>query len=227
MLLLALALAPALAIMIYIYIKDKYEREPISLLLKNFGLGGSASILITLIIGAFGNFFLPVTNPESVVQQFIKAFVVVALVEEFSKYVIVRYYAQRNKEFDEPFDGIVYAVMVAMGFAALENIMYVFQYGMTNGIVRAFTAVPAHATFGILMGYFMGKAKFAKTKKEKIRLNLTGLFAATLFHGLYDFFLFINFIPGISIGAFLSLAIGLILSRKAIKKHQDVSHFKH
>jgi RsiW-degrading membrane proteinase PrsW (M82 family) len=227
MLLLALALAPALAIMIYIYIKDKYEREPISLLLKNFGLGASASVVITLVIGAFGNFFLPVTNPESVVQQFIKAFVVVALVEEFSKYVIVRYYAQRNKEFDEPFDGIVYAVMVAMGFAALENIMYVFQYGMSNGILRAFTAVPAHAAFGILMGFFMGKAKFAKTKKEKIRLNLTGLLAATLFHGAYDFFLFINFIPGISIGAFLSLAIGLVLSRKAIRRHQENSHFKH
>lgn len=227
MVLLALALAPALFIMVYIYVKDKYEREPIQLLLKNFGLGATASVIMTLIIGAFGNFFLPVTDPESVFQQFIKAFVVVALVEEFSKYVIVRFYAQRNKEFDEPFDGIVYAVMVAMGFAALENVMYVFQYGMTNGIVRAFTAVPAHATFGILMGYFMGKAKFAKTKKEKIRLNLTGLLAATIFHGAYDFFLFINFIPGISIGAFLSLIFGLLLSRKAIKKHQDVSHFKH
>jgi hypothetical protein len=73
----------------------------------------------------------------------------------------------------------------------------------------------------------MGKAKFAKTKKDKIRLNLTGLIAATLFHGIYDFFLFINFIPGISIGAFLSLAIGIFLSRKAIKKHQEVSRFKH
>lgn len=225
--LLALALAPALAIMIYIYFKDKYEREPIKLLLKNFGLGASASIIMTFIIGAFGNFFLPVTDPESLLQQFVKAFIVVALVEEFSKYVIVRYVAQSNKEFNEPFDGIVYAVMVAMGFAALENILYVFQYGMTNGIVRAFTAVPAHATFGILMGYFMGQAKFASTKKEKIRLNLTGLLAATLFHGAYDFFLFINFIPGISIGAFLSLIIGLILSRKAIKRHQENSHFKY
>jgi RsiW-degrading membrane proteinase PrsW (M82 family) len=227
MLLLALALAPAFAIMIYIYIKDKYEREPVLLLLKNFGLGATASIVITVIFGAIGKWFFPITDPLSIVQQFVKAFVVVALVEEFSKYVIVRYYAQRNKEFDEPFDGIVYAVMVSMGFAALENVMYVFQFGMTNGIVRAFTAVPAHATFGILMGYFMGKAKFAKTKKDKIRLNLTGLIAAALFHGAYDFFLFLNFIPGISIGAFVSLVIGLVLSRKAIQKHQDISRFKH
>ena len=224
--LLALALAPALLVMIYIYVKDKYEREPIGLLLKNFGLGASASIVITFVFGAIGKYFFPITDPLSIFQQFVRAFVLVALVEEFSKYVIVRYHAQRNAEFDEPFDGIVYAVMVSMGFAALENILYVFQFGFENGIIRAFTAVPAHATFGIIMGYFMGKAKFAKTKKEKIRLNLTGLFAATLFHGIYDFFLFINFIPGISIGAFLSLVIGLVLSRKAIKRHQENSYFK-
>ena len=227
MMLLALALAPAVAIIIYIYIKDKYEREPIGLLLKNIALGASASVLITCVIGAFGNFFLPVSNPTSVLQQFVKAFVVVALVEEFSKYIIVRYYAQKNNEFDEPFDGIVYAVMVAMGFAALENVLYVFQYGVSNGILRAFTAVPAHATFAVLMGYFMGKAKFAKTVKQKTRLNLTGLFAATLFHGIYDLFLFLNYIPGISIGAFLSLAIGLLLSRRAIQKHQNSSRFKY
>lgn len=227
MVLLALALAPALAIMIYIYMKDKYEREPVKFLLKNFGLGATASILITLIIGVILKVIFPTADPLSIAQQFFKAFVVVALVEEFSKYIIVRYYAQRNKEFDEPFDGIVYAVMVSMGFAALENILYVFQFGMGNGIVRAFTAVPAHATFGIIMGYFMGKAKFATTKREKIKLNLTGLIAATVFHGAYDFFLFINFIPGISIGAFISLIIAIIISRKAIKKHQARSQFKY
>ena len=225
--LLLLAAAPAMVIVLYIYFKDKFEKEPIPFLFKNFVLGATASVLITFILGAIVSSFIPITDAKSVFQQFIKAFVIVALVEEFSKYVIVRYYAQRNKEFDEPFDGIVYSVMVSMGFAALENVIYVFQFGMENGIIRAFTAVPAHATFGILMGYFMGKAKFAKTKKDKIRLNLTGLIAATLFHGIYDFFLFINFIPGISIGAFLSLAIGIFLSRKAIKKHQEVSRFKH
>ncbi len=145
------------------------------------------------------------------------------MVEEFSKYIIVKYYAQRNKEFNEPFDGIVYAVMVSMGFAALENVLYVFQYGFATGVTRAFTAVPAHATFGILMGYFMGKAKFSK---NKLQLNLLGLFAATLFHGAYDFFLFIDFVPGIAIGAFVSLFVGIILSRKAIKRHQNGSVFK-
>ena len=78
-------------------------------------------------------------------------------------------------------------------------------------------------TFAILMGYFMGKAKFSN---NRIKLNLTGLFLAIVFHGTYDFFLFIEFVPGIWTGAFASLIVGLILSRKAIIKHQERSVFK-
>ena len=218
-----LAIAPVTIVILYIYFKDKFEKEPISFLFKNFLLGATLSILITAILGVTAAKLIPLTNGQSILQQFLKAFFVVALVEEFSKYLIVRYFAQSNKEFNEPFDGIVYAVMVSMGFAALENVLYVFQYGVATGITRAFTAVPAHATFGILMGYFMGKAKFSKNKSK---LNLLGLLLATLFHGAYDFFLFIDFIPGISIGAFVSLIIGIVLSKKAIKKHQLSSQFK-
>lgn len=221
--LLLLAVAPVTIVILYIYFKDKFEKEPIKFLFKNFLLGATASILLTFILGYVASKLIPLMDATSILQQFLRAFIVVALVEEFSKYVIVKYYAQRNKEFNEPFDGIVYAVMVSMGFAALENILYVFQYGAATGILRAFTAVPAHATFAILMGYFMGKAKFSK---NSVALNLTGLLFATLFHGAYDFFLFINFIPGISIGAFVSLIIGIVLSRKAIKKHQNSSVFK-
>lgn len=223
MTLLLLALAPIVVILIYIYVKDKYEKEPIGLLLKNFFLGAVVSIIITLVLGFAANMIFPITDEKSILQQFVKAFFVVALVEEFSKYIIVKYYAQKKTDFNEPFDGIVYAVVVSMGFAALENVLYVSQYGVTTGLTRAFTAVPAHATFGILMGYFMGKAKFSN---NRVKYNLLGLLIATLFHGAYDFFLFINFIPGIAIGAFVSLIIGIVLSQKAIKKHQRISHFK-
>lgn len=135
----------------------------------------------------------------------------------------MRYYAQTKEAFNEPFDGIVYSVMVSMGFAATENIFYVLEGGYQTALVRAFTAVPAHATFGILMGYYMGKAKFSN---NRIMLNLTGLCLAILFHGAYDFFLFIDFVPGIWIGAFVSLIIGIYLSRKAIKRLQDNSNFR-
>jgi len=221
--LLLLAIAPVTIIIVYIYFKDKFEKEPIGFLFKNFILGATVSILITTVVGGIISRIIPLTDVTNISQQFLKAFVVVALVEEFSKYTIVRFVAQRNKEFNEPFDGIVYAVMVSMGFAALENILYVYQYGISTGVTRAFTAVPAHATFAVLMGYFMGKAKFSK---NRFVFNITGLLLATLFHGAYDFFLFIDFIPGVSIGAFISLLIGIILSKKGIKKHQQNSIFK-
>jgi RsiW-degrading membrane proteinase PrsW (M82 family) len=221
--LLIVAIAPVFIIILYIYYKDKYEKEPKRLSLYNFLLGAVVSIIITTILYYVFDIALPLTNQTSILQQFIKAFFVVGLVEEFSKYIIIRYFTQPKKAFNEPFDGIVYAVMVSMGFAATENIFYVLEGGYQTALVRAFTAVPAHATFGILMGYFMGKAKFSN---NRIVLNLCGLFLAILFHGSYDFFLFIDFVPGIWIGAFVSLIIGVILSRKAIKRHQNNSQFK-
>ncbi|MBG7631223.1 MAG: PrsW family intramembrane metalloprotease [Bacteroidetes bacterium] len=223
MLLLALSLAPVAIIILYIYLKDKYEKEPKRILISSFLLGAFVSVIITTILYVFFDYFLPLPNETSIWQQFIKAFFIVALIEEFSKYVIVRYFAQPKKAFNEPFDGIVYAVMVSMGFAVLENVLYVTNGGYQVALLRAFTAVPAHATFAVLMGYFMGKAKFSN---NRIKLNLTGLFLAIVFHGTYDFFLFIEFVPGIWTGAFASLIVGLILSRKAIIKHQERSVFK-
>ena len=223
MTLLLSAVAPVFIIIFYIYLKDKYEKEPKRLMLYSFLLGAIVSVVITTILYLIFDIFLPLTDNFSVLQQFIKAFFVVALIEEFSKYVIIRYYAQPKVAFNEPFDGIVYAVIVSLGFAATENIMYVIQGGYEVALTRAFTAVPAHAMFGILMGYFMGKAKF---NGKRIADNLIGLSLAILFHGAYDFFLFIEFIPGIWIGAFISLIIGIILAAKAIKIHQHNSHFK-
>lgn len=220
--LIAAALAPVIFVIIYIYQKDKYEKEPKKLLLFCFLLGAIVSILISTILYIISDNFI-LLNDHDVLHQFVKAFFVVALIEEFSKYIIVRFYAQPKRAFNEPLDGIIYAVMVSMGFAAVENIFYVFEGGFEVAALRAITAIPAHATFGVLMGYFMGKAKFSD---KKAMWNLVGLASAILFHGAYDFFLFINFIPGISIGAFVSLALGIYLSRKAIKEHQENSYFK-
>lgn len=223
MVLLLSALAPVAAVIVYIYVKDKYEKESKRYLTLAFVLGGVVSIIITTILYLFFDLFLPLPDDYSIWQQFVKAFFVVGFIEEFSKYIMVRGFLQPRTVFNEPYDGIIYAVMVSMGFAAVENIMYVIQGGINVAFLRAFTAIPAHATFGIIMGYYMGKAKFSK---NKFKWNLIGLFTAVLFHGAYDFFLFIGFIPGISIGAFVSLIVGVILSKRAIKAHQEISHFK-
>jgi len=221
--LLLLASAPVIAIIIFIYIKDKFEKEPKLLLFYSFLLGAVASVLISTILYNLYDVLLPHPSELNVFHQFLKAFLMVGLVEEFSKYIIVRYYAQPKKDFNEPFDGIIYAVLVSMGFAFVENVLYVFEGGFKVGILRAFTAVPAHAVFAIIMGYFMGIAKFSN---HKIKWNLIGLGLAILFHGSYDFFLFINFIPGISIGSLVAFIVGIILAKKAIKIHQNNSVFK-
>ena len=146
--LLLFAVVPVFIIILYIYIKDKHEKEPKKLLLVSFILGAIVSIVITTILYVFFDMFLPIPERYSIWQQFIRAFFIVGLIEEFSKYIIVRYYAQTKRQYNEPFDGIVYAVMVSMGFAATENIFYVLEGGFQVALIRAFTAVPAHATFG-------------------------------------------------------------------------------
>jgi RsiW-degrading membrane proteinase PrsW (M82 family) len=224
---LILAIAPGVAISAYIIFKDQYNREPRRHLIISFLLG-MLSVLPALgleIAAGFIQSNFPVFF-KSTTGIAINAYFFVAFPEEIWKFCMLFWYAYRKKEFDEPFDGIVYAVMVGMGFATVENISYVSQYGLMTGIMRLFLAVPAHASFAIIMGYFMGKARFS-AKKERFLLFLA-IFWAIVFHGSYDFFLFLqeshktgtdNASLLMFLGALTSLVTGIILSKKAIKEH--------
>lgn len=219
--LLGLALAPGACIMLYIYLKDKHEREPVHLLIRSFLYGG-LSVVVAFIISLPLEPFLPV-NERDFSEQAIHAFLIVALVEEFSKFIFVRWVLYRDTHFNEPFDGIVYAVMVSMGFATVENILYVSDGGIETAVLRMFTAVPAHGTFAVLMGYFIGKEKFQQSRPL---LSFYGLITATFFHGAYDYFWFISFVPGIWLGAIASLVVAMWLARIAIRIHQNASPFR-
>ena len=186
---LILAIAPGIAISLYIIFKDEYNIEPRKHLIFSFILG-MAAIFPALISESFLALIQKSSFFNTISGIGIKAYFCVALVEELSKFLMLRYYAYRQPEFDEPFDGIVYAIMVGMGFATLENIFYVYQFGMATGWVRMFMALPAHATFAVLLGYFMGKAKFDPTRE--LKLMGAGIFWAVFFHGSYDFFLFLQ-----------------------------------
>lgn len=219
--LLSLALAPGAAIVLYIYLRDKHEREPLWLLIVSFLYGGLSTI-ITLAISFPVNLIL-FAETDSAIHKFFTAFFKVALIEEFSKFIFVRFVLYYNKNFNEPFDGIVYAIMVGMGFATVENIIYVFQYGYKTGLLRMFTAVPAHAVFALLMGYFIGKAKF--THRRTTFYSILALLGAAAFHGSYDYFWFISFIPGILAGAVVSIVLCFALARLAIRLHQQSAPF--
>lgn len=229
--LLAMALAPGIAIMWFIYSKDRFDREPLKALIKSFFLGMLATvpaILLQLVASYLLKGFMPASGWTYLI---LFAFVAVALTEEGCKFLMLRYYAFPRDFFNEPFDGIIYGVMVAMGFATLENIAYVMQNGMATAVARMFLSVPAHATFGVLMGYYVGLAKFTHNTQSKFFM-VRGLLLAVLFHGLFDLFLFAQTdteitksIPGgFLIGsAILSYLVAVRLSWKAIKMHQDIS----
>lgn len=219
--LIAIALAPALAIAIFIYFKDKHEKEPLGLLLKCFFLGG-VSIIPAVILEVYGGPKLALEEYWS--NNFVHAFIVVGFSEEFSKYIFFKRFAYNRAEFNEPFDGIIYSVMVSLGFAALENVMYVMDGGIGVGLLRMFTAVPSHAANAVMLGYFAGLAKF-NPQREKALL-ITGILAATFFHGAYDFCLFVNEVPVIALGALITLVVVIQLSRKAIRLHSDGSPFR-
>jgi RsiW-degrading membrane proteinase PrsW (M82 family) len=228
--LLGLAVAPGCAIVFYIYWKDRYDKEPLKNLVICFVLGMLA-ILPAILIQKGLNAPLRQYFPNFTISYYsIFAFIVVALGEELCKFGVLRLYAYPHKSFDEPFDGITYSVMVSMGFATLENIEYVFTYGYYTGLIRMFLSVPAHAAFGVLMGYHMGLAKF--DPKHAWKHMLKGLMLATFFHGAFDFFLFLQNSPqvthyvsnGLLIGgALVSYAVAISMSIRSIKLHHEIS----
>jgi len=182
MIYLSLAVAPVLIILIYIYVRDKFNREPFWLLFLSL-VGGMFSVIPVLIVGSFTELFLPYFR--GIDRAAYEAFVQAGFVEELFKYLIVLLLVWRSRHFDERFDGIVYAVFVSMGFALVENILYVFGGGVSTALMRFITAVPAHAIFGIAMGYYLGMAKFNPWRRSTY-IALAFL-VPWILHGFYDF----------------------------------------
>ena len=195
--LLILALAPVAAILLFIYYRDRYEKEPFKLLFTSF-LFGAISVLPVILVEQFLSEFLVFFY--GTFKVFWQSFVVAATTEEFFKFVFLYWLVWWQTDFNEKFDGIVYSVFVSMGFAAVENVMYVFDFGIQTGFIRAITAVPAHFLFGVTMGFYVGLAKFYPQFKKK--LIWAALIYPILLHGIYDFilmsespFLLLLFIP--------------------------------
>ena len=218
--LLAIAIAPGIAICLFIYLKDKYNREPFWLMVFSFIMGMLAIIPAVVLQIAFTK---PVERimGGGIYYVAVFSYLIIALSEEGSKFLALRFIPYRRKAFDDPFDGIVYAVMVSMGFATLENIGYVTNYGLSTGITRMFLSVPAHATFGVLMGYHVGLAKFDPANKR--RHMVLAIFWPVLFHGTFDFFLFVGKTWLYFAGAVVSFIVAVRLSLKLIRKKQEIS----
>ena len=183
------AILPALLLLVYIYNQDTVDKEPPHLLLNLLLMGvvaGLASIVLEQIGTSVLNSFV---SPENPVYVVFLAFLVVAVVEEGTKFFLLYRKTWRNPNFNYRFDAIVYAVFVSLGFAAFENIGYVFGYGLTVAPARALLAIPGHMSFAVFMGYFYGRSKlfFDYGDKVKSRQNLWLAYLSAVFlHGFYD-----------------------------------------
>lgn len=177
------AITPGAALLFYFYLKDKYDAEPLHMVVRMFLLGFLVVLPIMIVqqglLRAFGD------NP------YLFAFGISAGVEETFKWFVLFHFIYNHTEFDEPYDGILYAVAVSLGFATLENILYALttlkaSFGAL--LLRGLLPVSGHAMFGVVMGYYMGRAKFAKASQRRKFLALS-LLMPLLWHGIYDIIL--------------------------------------
>lgn len=223
--LLFLAALPVVAILLFVYLKDK-NKEPMSLLIKLF-LGGFVSCALVIFVSKFLGVFLPFMDTDLTYKTFLDtllyAFIGVALVEELCKWVMVYWIGYNHKEFDELYDGLVYCTFVSLGFAFIENILYVITTSsISTAFLRAVSAVPSHACDAIFMGYYVSAAKqfgLAGKKKAEARYLRLSVFVPTLLHGIYDFCLMSGYQTLLII--FLFFVVGLYVF--SIKKLLSMS----
>jgi RsiW-degrading membrane proteinase PrsW (M82 family) len=178
------ALAPGIAILSYFYLKDKYETEPLHMVVKSFIIG--ILLVFPVMVVQYG------FQEELHLGKFAQSYFLAGFLEEFLKWFIVYYTAYKHVEFDEPYDGIVYAAAVSLGFATLENFFYLLSHGVSTAFYRALLPVSSHGLFGVLMGYYLGKAKFALMPRNKRLYLWISVVIPVLLHGTYDFILLIG-----------------------------------
>ena len=218
--LVSLSILPGFLIMSVIYNLDVQNKEPLWLLAIAFILG---AVNLHLDIDIL-EYLLSFKNSQN---NFLSAgfeAITVSATEETLKFIVVMLIIYPNKYFDEPFDGIVYSVFVGMGFATAENLTFVLQGSASLALMRMISAVPAHFVFAVIMGYYLGKAK--SNKKEQLIFIFLAILIPIIFHALYDYFLFIDFIPGLWIGGIVTLIITLYIAKKSIQEHMSASPFK-
>ncbi len=183
-LLLALGLLPGLVLLYFILFMDRNEKEPMGLVITVTLLGALSVVPAALIELGLGS--IHTSQFGNIPNALLTAFFKVSWVEELCKLGVVLLVAWRNKNFNEENDGIVYVGSSTLGFAMLENVLYVFQFGLTVGILRAITAMPMHFSCGVIMGYYVGLAKVSPDPNKRKSNILKGFFLAFLLHGAYD-----------------------------------------
>lgn len=213
------AVLPAVLLMGYIYRQDAVEKEPVSLLLS-LGAMGVVAALAALMLEALGRDLLAVlVRPGTALHTLLTAFLVVAAVEEGAKLLLLGRRTWNEPNFNYRFDAVVYAVFVSLGFAAFENVRYIFTFGLWVALPRALLAIPGHMGFAVVMGCFYGRARL---RQRRGRSGWPGLAAAYLLpvalHGVYDACCMLGTRPATLI--FVAFVCTLYLSVFSLIRHE-------
>ena len=220
--LIAAAVIPAVILLRYIYRKDRLEKEPRNLLISLVVLG-IVSTALAVVAERAGAFALGLVLPEgSIAYNALMYFCVVGPAEEGAKYILLKRKTWSSPEFNCQFDGVVYAVFGSLGFALWENIGYVAAYGISTALIRAVTAVPGHACFGVFMGAWYGMAKRYDNSGEadkSRRCRKLAFWIPALIHGTYDFIATLN----ATLSALVFLAFVLFLFFHAMARVRKLS----
>lgn len=183
------ALLPAFFLLHFIYRHDTTEKEPPRLLLKLFVLGIFAAIPVFILEQVGENILNEHIDKASPLYSVILAFIIIAVIEEGIKYLFLKLSTWNDPNFNYRFDGVVYAVFVSIGFAAIENLMYVFKYGLSVVLPRALLALPAHMGFAVFMGTFYGSAQVCRAQGRKVSMRgylILSFLLPVFLHGLYN-----------------------------------------
>jgi len=231
MLVVLVAAAPSLLLLAYFYLRDRYEREPLRHLVVAYLLGVFAMFAAVGISETVGGWFSPAwLSLGGEPARIVDAFLLAGLVEESCKWVMLMAAVYTWREFDEPMDGLLYGAAIALGFAALENYLYLSSRGLAIAWQRAVFAVPAHALFGGGMGFYVGRAKFAPPGRDRLRRVLVALSLSlllpTAFHGAYNFALLHGLGWGVWVAiTLLSLAFWVFVLRR-VRRAQRASPYR-
>lgn len=217
--LIAAAVIPAIWLLRYVYRMDRLESEPRQLIIS-LAVKGVIATFCAMAAEFLGDLLIGLFFEEgSMMYNFLMYFFVVALSEEGFKYIFLKRNTWNNPEFNCTFDGVVYAVSVSLGFALWENIGYVFMYGLSTALLRAVTAIPGHACFGVFMGVFYGTAKRYEVYMQEAHAAFYRKLAVifpVLIHGTYDF---IASLPeGYSFVFIIFVVLLVLFSHRVVKK---------
>ena len=191
--LLVLAIAPVATIILWIYLKDKYDKEPVITLSKFFILG----ILVSALAIYVEELLIKLNTFSKIGDMIYISFIVAGLTEEGLKALILIPNLLRERNFNEKLDGIIYSVFLSLGFATVENIIYILFEDPTSvfqvSIIRAIISIPAHMMFAIIMGYYISKYKFNSSKSKPKTYLIMSIIVPILLHGIFDFILMIQY----------------------------------